>query len=698
MLAWLLAAGQASAQQQLDIDSILLGQAPCKISSGIGDPEGTVVGNVCDAYIRTELGKLYTKQSGNATNTGWIVTGTLDGNVPAPIVYAEAAVVRQAAAGADRYVSDWFVDGTTGVTHVDSYDTDSETYRPLRFRASMVGSHPYAQGFTGWGVTRDGVGDFRTLYADEMHVKAFIADLEQALAGGQIITKSVAVMAENFSIPAPGDADTMRVRDLPSAANMAVFEAGDIVRLRVFNRADGSLMVADAWGAVSDYADDTDGTQTWTFTRLTGASAGTLAATAVITADSLVLDYGVSGNGYYEVQAADGPYGAYSPYAQVVTWSGDSPIAANQTVRARLGKLSALTGSPDEFGLLVGPQVYDFPLRYIRASNQTFEMHGIDLTLWHGTTGTIRLSHAVPSLAIGLPLPSSYTSGTGFWVGNDAGTYKLRIGNPAGNRLTWDGTTLEVVGNGSGITSIEGGNITTGSITASQLAVGAVTADRINVNELSAITASLGNVVIGSTGSLSSGAASYSGGVGYWMDFNGGSPRFRIGDPNGSRMDWNGANLSVFTSGIEISDQWGIGLRGTSSDNDYARTVWWENGSKIQGRTDVQSLHLKCCDGGTWSQINLYGDAIGFWGGTSAPTTAMWLDQAALYPDGDESLDLGLSSGGRWANVYVGQTIYLSSSAPIQFQDGGFQGGSFDRYVCVDRTNGNLYASVAACN
>src|SRR3990167_4729455 len=37
---------------------------------------------------------------------------------------------------------------------------------------------------------------------------------------------------------------------------------------------------------------------------------------------------------------------------------------------------------------------------------------------------------------------TKYNTGTGFFLGNESGTYVLSIGNPSGNYLTWDGTTL----------------------------------------------------------------------------------------------------------------------------------------------------------------------------------------------------------------------------------------------------------------
>jgi hypothetical protein len=102
----------------------------------------------------------------------------------------------------------------------------------------------------------------------------------------------------------------------------------------------------------------------------------------------------------------------------------------------------------------------------------------------------------------------------------NGGTPRFRIGNPAGNQLTWDGTTLTVTGNGSGLTSINGGNITTGSITATQiasstitatqLASNSVTAAKINVTTLDAISANMGSITAGSM-NIGSGAFTLAG-------------------------------------------------------------------------------------------------------------------------------------------------------------------------------------------
>jgi hypothetical protein len=304
----------------------------------------------------------------------------------------------------------------------------------------------YASQTTGWRITDAGEADFRYMFVDEMHAKSFIADLEQALAGGQIIAKSVAMVATAFTLPAAGAAGTLRVKDLPSAPNMAVFQSGDFVGLRLFSRAAGSLTIGWAWGTVTSYADGTggnEGTQTWTFTRHATTPG---AATGTIPADALALDFGVSGNGFYEVNAIDGAYGANSPYAQVVTWATHP---ATQTVRTRMGNLRGIFSVADEFGLYAGSgtAVTD---RYIRASSAAFELRNIPLALFDGSNNTMLLSAGAsnnsPFLAMGSPLPTGPLVNDGIWAGKDGSVYELRVGTVSGGALVkglhWDGANL----------------------------------------------------------------------------------------------------------------------------------------------------------------------------------------------------------------------------------------------------------------
>ena len=312
---------------------------------------------------------------------------------------------------------------------------------PLEVNGS-VGGTGYASQTTGWRVTNAGAADFRYLYTDELHAKSFIADLEQALAGGQIIPKGVAVVS-SFTCPAAGATATLAVEDLPGAADMQVFQANDWVALRSFSRSGGGLAIADCVGQVSAPDTSPAGTQNWTFTRGSGGNAGTMSGTTVVLAKSLALDYGVSGNGYYEVNSIDGTYGANSPYMQIATWA-TSPVAANRTVRLRTGQLIGVTGT-SEYGIVAGTYAATNG-SFFRASDTNVDLQGITAKWWDGTTNvvTIAPNSGSPYIGLGSPAPSACCTTAGVFLGWDHAATKAKASfySDTNNYLTFDGTKV----------------------------------------------------------------------------------------------------------------------------------------------------------------------------------------------------------------------------------------------------------------
>ena len=356
-------------------------------------------------------------------------------------------------------------------------------------------SDNYVSQLTGWGISYSGAGDFRYLYADELHAKAFIADLEQALAGGQIICKSVAPLGADFTLPAPGAAAALYVEEFKGFAAMRVFVDGDIVRIRQFQRqqattttysenttipaytatwhsgtvvvADGvtltiaaaallgvqihyALSITNTWGTVVYHSrDDATKVQRFTFTRSTGANAGYGAEGSVVGQGTLVLDYGVSGNGFYEVNAIDGSMAENSPYAQVVTWTGHP--ATGLMLRTRFGNLRGVFNTAGEFGMFAGDGVADAS-QFLRISNVAIEGHNLPIKLYDGANVTVALTPgASPSIALGSPIPTGWLSQNGWWAGRHTdGIYRQYVGKVSGGALvagqSWDGTTLLVKG------------------------------------------------------------------------------------------------------------------------------------------------------------------------------------------------------------------------------------------------------------
>lgn len=63
--------------------------------------------------------------------------------------------------------------------------------------------------------------------------------------------------------------------------------------------------------------------------------------------------------------------------------------------------------------------------------------------------------------------------------------------------------------------------------------------------------AQIGDLNINTTGAIRSGQTAYHTGVGYWMGFVSGTPKFSIGNPSGNWLRWDGTNLE--TNGLVIT-------------------------------------------------------------------------------------------------------------------------------------------------
>ena len=244
----------------------------------------------------------------------------------------------------------------------------------------------WSSGFlgTGWGMTYDGHLDTRSIYADELHVAAFIADTARVAVGAEYITPSMALVARPFTIPAVNGTGTLYVEDAPGLAELPVFSDNDWVLLRIMDRSGGGLLVANAWGQVTAYTDRDDGQQSWTFTTRSALAAaiGETAQTGAV-----ALDFGKAGDGWWWVTTLDG---AGSPYAGITTWQGANPYdEGNRVHRLRLGQLRGVTGVY-EWGLQSGTATSS----RVRFTDLRSEIHGSRLSLYAGDGGKLQVSAA----------------------------------------------------------------------------------------------------------------------------------------------------------------------------------------------------------------------------------------------------------------------------------------------------------------
>ena len=203
---------------------------------------------------------------------------------------------------------------------------------------ATVGTSNFASRTTGWRADSNGNADFRNLYADELRVQAFTADISQALAGSDYLTKSVSKLSANFVVPSVNSSVRIIVDDIEGMPATQCFANGDYVRFRVINRTAG-LTVANAWGTVTldtSYGSNgfLNGTQAYTFTCKATTGAG-----LTVFKGSEVLDYGTNGSGLIARTTLDAQG---SPYTQIATWVTDPSVSTNYTVHARLGNLGGI--------------------------------------------------------------------------------------------------------------------------------------------------------------------------------------------------------------------------------------------------------------------------------------------------------------------------------------------------------------------
>lgn len=142
----------------------------------------------------------------------------------------------------------------------------------------------------------------------------------------------------------------------------------------------------------------------------------------------------------------------------------------------------------------------------------------------------------------------AYATGTGVWMGQDGGAYKWRAGNPAGARIQWTGSALEVY-NSSNQLTIASGNVDwagvinkTGFAAISQITSSNVTTYIDN--------AALGNAQIG--GNLWSTNWNYAGGTGWLLDRSGnfyGNNIYARGDIEASSLKANTAMVNTLHIG-----------------------------------------------------------------------------------------------------------------------------------------------------
>ena len=252
-----------------------------------------------------------------------------------------------------------------------------------------------------------------------------------------------------------------------------------------------------------------NGGNNYTVTR---DAAGVYAADTnpVWTTGSTVVNYGPSGAGGLFLTASD----TNAPFISVFTHAG-SPWSAT-TTRARLGNLNGYLGYvADIYGLGIGSSGAG-------EANITIEpTNGIQMR--SGTTTLFQIDMSGSSTIGGWVLgATSFTDAAG------------------------------VVGISSAVTGGDDIRIWSGDATPANAEFrvyesGAMVASSATIT--GAITATSGSITgaftIGTSGTFSSGQTAYDTGTGWWMEYNGGTPRVSLGNSSGNKLTWDGTSLTI---------------------------------------------------------------------------------------------------------------------------------------------------------
>lgn len=290
----------------------------------------------------------------------------------------------------------------------------------------------------GWAIYQNGTGDFRTLLIDQLIAKAFTVDVAQALAGSDILTKSVALLAQNYTVGAVGSTTTtIVVEDLPGLGGFRTFENGDWIRLRVVDRTGGGLTIGDVYATVTldtTYGtsgfDSASGTQRYLL-NIDYAGPSDALVGQLLYKGAVILDYGQSGDTYIERTVLDRSSTSdftKVPYDRIVQWT-TNPRTGTKTVLVQSGNLNGVGGF----------------------ASTAYGFFAKDNFLVELSNGAMKFGKKVTTIS-SVDKDGIYLGTGDYWLSDKTGAL-------GGSIINWTGTTVNISGFSVDETKIYSGNM-----------------------------------------------------------------------------------------------------------------------------------------------------------------------------------------------------------------------------------------------
>ena len=130
--------------------------------------------------------------------------------------------------------------------------------------------------------------------------------------------------------------------------------------------------------------------------------------------------------------------------AEFVVYGGSGGVGVSKTVLAGVVAANVITANEIAANTITGAQIASLNIatKTITAAAGTiggWTLSGSDLT-----SGSVKIQSSAERILMGSA--TAPLTGTGIFLGKDGTDYEFRAGNPAGDHLHWDGSTLSITG------------------------------------------------------------------------------------------------------------------------------------------------------------------------------------------------------------------------------------------------------------
>ena len=407
------------------------------------------------------------------------------------------------------------LDSTLGLMRIGP--NTGNNYITIDGKGLMMQSSDYVSGplGSGWGITPD-ISEFQNIRARGMFKTAtFEYDVISAL-GGNLLIANADILDVNMT---SNDNSSLII------TTGTYFRINDILRIK-----DG---VYDEWLKIS--ASTT--AYTYTVTRDMDAQYGAN-LNPTWKKGTCVVSYGSDGNGVIFMDGA-------GPNIDVLTHTG-SPYDYAPT-QLRIGNLNGFLGyTTKAYGIAIGNALQY--LKYDTANGLRIAGHTLLGELEVSTGGYIRSGQ------------TTWNSGTGYYFDYNVGTPRFSLGASGGNRMTWNGSSLNIVGS-IDVSTFTGSTFTNCSMSSSSVTncgMAGISANNCNFTTTSFTNSSLNSSSMTNCGMSSSSMSNCA------MNS---SSMTNCGMTGTSANNCNFTNSTITNSGINISTMTNCSISGSNVSN-----------------------------------------------------------------------------------------------------------------------------------